>query len=43
MNENRPPNLRFSDFLHDLRKADPLFWIGAAIVVLILVARYFTR
>lgn len=42
MNDRPPRKLGFADFLHDLRHAHPLFWVGAAIVVAIFLLRWLT-
>ena len=40
MHDKPPPKLGLRDFLRDLRRADPMFWIVAAIVALMCFLRW---
>lgn len=41
---NKPkPRPTLRDFLHDLRKAHPLFWLAAAIAAAILFAQWLSH
>lgn len=43
MNDQPKPPLGFRDFLNDLRHADPLFWLVAALVALCFLGSWLTR
>lgn len=40
MNNKPPQRPGLRDFLHDLRRGHPLFWLAAAIVATIFLARW---
>lgn len=43
MNDKPKPPLGFRDFLQDLRRGDPLFWLVAALVALRFLSYWLTH